>query len=845
MDASRLRFRWWYLLVLLPILVYVGARWYVGYRIEGAIAAANTQGNSLKLDRYSFGFFPAELTVYDLQFDQRGAALEGTATLAYGKVSGVSLWSLIGSGPIAIEAIALRGMDAELTRTQQQKSGKTALTLEVAELQLDSIFLTVKDVPNARRLALRNLDLTLLPLRFPFAAPSIERLTVEGDTVRFEDDGLGAEVVATDISFSKMTEAVTIADLRARRGGDTDLRVRGIRLSGVNAGDLEGTFLLDTLHVEQVGGGARVQSNSAEEAAAVELDRAAKRDPYPIRFTVLELPDIDVTVDGDFGTVSYTGAVTAGEVTFDDSLSVGRATVGATRASFRNTEGLVIAAAGLTLEQRELQLPLKTNVQGASTLRVNSLRIDRSETNLAATALIYGSEEGTLTVGPIAFTQGNIQGKVSGVRLPQIDRDRALATGVLPLPKVLLSDLAATVRNKDGGSYQVVLPETTLIDVVIDKGVQAARLTLSDASVRRRGANGKEDLIARGVYVTQYDIATPLEVARLGPVKLQAGGVSLYGASEPVDYHFTTIAYDSRVGTLTVDSLRRSNRYAPDEMFREEIDKSWLGFGIDALKATGIDHAALLRGETVVVDSVSAKDFRVAVVEDISLDRPPKDKLMPIEALRRIGPRIQLRRAAFLSTDISYGVVDTVLQPKTIHFREGTIRIEGLDTKYSLTDSTYLSLDARFEGSTPVHAGFALARDSSGRNYAIEGRLGTYDLSGINPLMEVAADAIVESGVIDEMTYRGRLQDEVLTGDMSLRYHDLDLKLVGSGAFLKNLMSGLVMKKANVAGEDFRAGRMYHEHTRDRSFMNAYWKGLVSGMKSSALSDIVLQKELE
>ena len=84
-----------------------------------------------------------------------------------------------------------------------------------------------------------------------------------------------------------------------------------------------------------------------------------------------------------------------------------------------------------------------------------------------------------------------------------------------------------------------------------------------------------------------------------------------------------------------------------------------------------------------------------------------------------------------------------------------------------------------------------------------------------------------------------------MEGEMTLPYRNLPLDLVGGGAWIKNLVSGLVLKDDNQEGEDFRQGRMYHEHDVTKSFFNAYWKGLVSGMKSSALADIALPGELD
>ncbi|WP_420461186.1 hypothetical protein [Neolewinella sp.] len=838
------RFRWWYLLLLLPLLLYFAADWYVGQRIEGSIARANAGDNSLSIRDYRYGFFPIGFTATGIRFDQDRNTIAARGSLSSVSVRGVNLLSLLTGKPITVREIRLRGMDAALTRQAAPATAadSSSFALHVSALYLDSIFLDLTEAPTGRKLNVHHLGGTLEPLTLPLRPAAIERLRVEADTVAYLAPQDSTQLTATTIFYATEYAAVQVGDVSFRQGSRTDLWARDLRFVGVAEAQLQQNVItLDSISVAQLGGGAQVQSRSQRDKPA----QASSAPPPALQLGTLSLPDVDLALRGPFGTAALDGALIVNGLSYRDSLHLESLKLDGKRLSFDNQKNLTIAASETVLEQGRLTVPLQAATVGPTRLAVPKLTVETGTETLTVAGLDYDSAERALRGSDLRISGDRITGTVASLNVSDIDRSALLVGKPVRAGSAEVRAADLTVHNRDGGSYRITAPELTLTGLSNADGLRIDRAQLTNGTLHRRGQTGKEDIVARGVYLDQYGIATPFEPTRLGPSKLQVDRVTILSEETPIDYVFDRIAYSSRLGVLTLDSMQRRNRLTAAETFRDQLRKSWLDFHFDGLRASGIAHDALLRGETIAVDSLTAADFRVLVVEDLSQDPPPRQKYMPIEALRRIGPRIQLRAARLSSTDIAYGVVDTVLDAKTIHFSAGTVQLGNLDTELSTTDSVQITFDATFERATPLHAEFALARDSSGRNYAIRGEFGQYDLSGINPLFEVAADAYIESGVIEGMQYRGQLKNEVLTGELTMLYHDLDVTLVGGGSWFKNLLSEFVLKKDNLRGEDFRQGKMYHEHSREKSFFNAYWKGLVSGMRSSALADIALQKELD
>ena len=171
MADHKLRFRWWYLVLVLPIVLFVGARWYVGHRIDRAIASANEDENTLTVAGYSFGFFPVHLTATGISFDQQRETFAAAGRLQRLQFSGLSLISLFNRGPIEVDQLRLSGIDASLTRhavIPKDSSQSDPLRLIVEEVTLDSTYMVIEDEVNQQAL-----HLTQLQPRPPVPAPAV------------------------------------------------------------------------------------------------------------------------------------------------------------------------------------------------------------------------------------------------------------------------------------------------------------------------------------------------------------------------------------------------------------------------------------------------------------------------------------------------------------------------------------------------------------------------------------------------------------------------------------------------------------------------------------------------
>ncbi|WP_157976013.1 hypothetical protein [Lewinella sp. IMCC34191] len=841
MSASSFRFRWWYLLLLLPVALYLGARWYVGHRIDRAISQANEDGNELKIGEYSYGLFPLRVEAHRISFDQDRKNFSARGRLTVLEADRLHLFSLIGSDPIHLELIRLQGLDAEIRRTGTNNTDSSSLALQVSEIELDSIFLNLTDEANGTEVQLTNFALSLQAFRIPFQPAGIQSLRITADSTLYAN-GDGLEVTATGIGYGTGSESVAIANLLLRRGEGTTIQAENILLAGLNAEDLEEVISIDSLSIGHLGGAAQVKSQSDTSSGSTRSTQTT-----PLRIKQITLPSIDLAISSDFGNTEYAGSLTARETHYGDSLSIGTLEVNTDSASFDNLKGLAVGLQRMDLEQRDLRIPLSAGAMGRTVLDLPQFSVKLDGQTIRGEQLKYRSEAGEATVANLNLRGDKVNGRTDQLRVTGIDRSALIDGRPAPLRTVSLEGAAVKIATSDGGHYELSVPEVNLEEVAVRKPISAGRARVENATFERYGSDGRKDMRGEGIYVDQRSIPLPFDADKLGEGNVRLRQLRMIGKpSLPVDYLFDRVVYDSRAQSVNMDSLRRRTQVEPEELFERELAKSWMDFSFDSVRLKGVRRNPLLKGELIYLDSLRAADFRLMVVEDLSLNLDRDKRPMPIQALRGLGMRIVMNGARFRSTNIAYGVVDSIMEPKTIHFTEGTVTIDKLDTEVSQEDSVLAKIDATFEETTPLHAEFRLSRREGGRGYSARGKMGEYDLSRVNPLMRVAAGAVIEEGVIEELSYDSRMEHDTIRGTLTLLYRNLDLKMVDGGlAWLKNLLSGVVVKNSNSRGEDFRQGQIFHAHIPEKSFFNSYWKGLVSGMKSTALSDIALPDELE
>lgn len=323
------------------------------------------------------------------------------------------------------------------------------------------------------------------------------------------------------------------------------------------------------------------------------------------------------------------------------------------------------------------------------------------------------------------------------------------------------------------------------------------------------------------------------------------GGDSLY------DYYFDRFTASTADSLVTLGSFRRTPRYNTDNFSKAVQYKTvWLALRLDSLRLAGLPLSNVLLQRRIAAPSLQIGDYSIEVYENQQLPENPNRsvKLFPQEALRKIKFPVTVEHLHAPHGRIVYRLRTAKGEEGDLAFDRGNLSIKNItNVPERIRNHSQMEVDYQctFSDKAPLEAEFDFRLDDQSNAFTMSGRLGRYPLTDVNPMLEPAANVSIEAGNLHKLTYYASGNKHLVEGEMHLEYDSLEVELEEGFNFIQSMLKGLVLKKKNLPGKDFREGIIYQEHDLTRSFFNLYWRALVSGLKSSALSGIALGKELK
>lgn len=304
---------------------------------------------------------------------------------------------------------------------------------------------------------------------------------------------------------------------------------------------------------------------------------------------------------------------------------------------------------------------------------------------------------------------------------------------------------------------------------------------------------------------------------------------------------------DTRTNTLSIGTVRLTPRQTVRKFLTSlEFKDDWTAMRADSIRIIDFPADSLWGKRRVIFPEITIGDLNLAVYENPNLERNPVEqyKPFPVEQFRNLPFPALLQKLRVNRAHLSYGVCAENTEQPDITF-DGTINLTNFST-WKQEEPAVVDLDFRFEETSPLTVRFDFDQTGDGRGFTATGELRDYDLTKINPLMVIAANADIESGKINSLTHNFSNANDVSSGELTFRYEGLEVKLTGRKAFFGNLLEDIAIRDSNPRNDgDLIIGKVTNEHDPTRSFFNHYWKSLVSGMTSSVAGKFFVPDEKE
>lgn len=465
----------------------------------------------------------------------------------------------------------------------------------------------------------------------------------------------------------------------------------------------------------------------------------------------------------------------------------------------------------------------------------NKLEINNRD--LSFSLLYAGLELDSITLSQTVGGR-RISGTIAHLDLDGLSVLKAI-NGNISIGDLLIKDPVLEIHPAAVVLNPIEIPDTLAQKISIDE------LSLVDGQLSVFDEAGELKAKVLGVTSTA-SLNLPLAPAAAPTISVTADSL-FFPATDNTDQSMNAFALDTEKRTLSIGTFRVSPKQAARTYLTSiKYKQTWQALRLDGITATDFPFDSLLAGGVAMVPNLSIGNLNLSVFENPSLERDPAEpnKPFPVEAFRKLPYPLLLKSLIIARANIAYGVHKEGAEKPDITFA-GSIKAGNFST-WKQDAPAFAEADFTFEETSPLNARFELDQTGDGRDFAATGQLDDYDLTNINPLMLVAAGADIESGHVDQMTHNFSIRDGVATGELVFKYHKLEVKMEGKGAWLINMIEDVAIRDSNPRNDgDLVIGRVSAEHDPTRSFFNLYWKSLVSGMTSSVAGSVFVSGKSE
>ena len=300
--------------------------------------------------------------------------------------------------------------------------------------------------------------------------------------------------------------------------------------------------------------------------------------------------------------------------------------------------------------------------------------------------------------------------------------------------------------------------------------------------------------------------------------------------------------FDNKSKTLSLDSFKYSPTSPRDSVIANTpYQTDYITFQSGSIQLKNFDIENYKIDTAIMAEEVRIENPVFTIYRDkLPPFRGGVIKPLPVDAIKRITSPVSLSRVNIENGRLSY--IERNAQTRA----EATVfltNINGLisnikNRSFDKTDSLGLSLNGYLLDSAFINLRVKQSYTDSLSGFLMTLRMKPTSLSFLNPVLTPLSNVIITSGSVDSLHLRAIGREYLALGEMNMYYHDLRIKLVKPGApekttfktrLITRIANTFVIRKDNKG----RAGLVYFERLRDRSFFNYIVKMTFSGLATS------------
>jgi hypothetical protein len=261
---------------------------------------------------------------------------------------------------------------------------------------------------------------------------------------------------------------------------------------------------------------------------------------------------------------------------------------------------------------------------------------------------------------------------------------------------------------------------------------------------------------------------------------------------------------------------------------------------VGTMDLLGVDFDTLVYTRKILIDEIRFDKISASIYRDKT--KPVDQGLIP----QYLGQSVKEIRSPLFIKKIRATNLTLVNKERNpdgsyaiANINRGTIDVQNI-TNLSSGEPLTLRAVAYIENKAQLNINLGFSYQQPQFTYS--GRIGKFDLPGLNPLIEGYTPASVNKGTVDEITFSGTAYRTNSTGTMKCLFHDLDitLELPGKPKWKRSLLEfgvNNLLPSANPASTTKPPRIVQFTAARDmnKSFINFIIRSVLAGLKETML----------
>lgn len=329
---------------------------------------------------------------------------------------------------------------------------------------------------------------------------------------------------------------------------------------------------------------------------------------------------------------------------------------------------------------------------------------------------------------------------------------------------------------------------------------------------------------------------------------LSADGISFLTADKVYKISIGPFVLDNGRSLITVKDASVTPIVSQDKFVKSlTFQKDYYNLRFNNIKLTGADVRKLVTDQTVIAEDATLQPI-VHIFNDrtVTPDTASKIGQYPQQLLQKIKLGIYIKTIHAVNGLIHYkerGALSEKTGDVTFNNANATItNFTNIDSYKKKNGIMKMVATTKFLNMADVYSEWTFPLSSPNGSFAITGKIGPFNGTKLNPVIEPLGMGSIRSGSIKSYTFNMKGDDLRADGTCTMLYEDLKIKLLkntGDSNELKkksvtSFIANVFIKDKNPSGSTVRTGDMGFKRVTTKTFFNLVWKSIFAGAKSNA-----------